>query len=490
MPEVLLLLLRLLIAAILLTAGLAKLADRAGTREALAAFRVPELLSGPLAIVLPLAEIGLAIALIPDSSAAPAAWGAAALFVLFTTVVGAAIARGELVDCHCFGGLHSAPVGWRTLARNGLLTAAAIVAAAYGSESAWSRLGELSDAALVAIGSGVLVATVLVIGGMVFLRLLRRHGRLLERIDELEAALASAGAPWARPDAAGLADTRVGQQAPEFELPYLDGRSVTLADLRALGRPVLLLFTDPGCGPCTALLPDVGRWQGERADRLTVAIVSRGEIEENRAKAEEHGLHTVLVQGDREVSEAYGSNGTPSAVVVAPDGSISSEVAPGADAIRGLVERFTMHGRVVSTRFGADRSPAPGDPAPALELVDLDGNPVLLHESRGREALLLFWNPACGFCARMLDDLRLWDRDPEPGDADLVLVFRGSEEEAREMGIGSTIVLDPDGAVAEAYRATGTPMAVRIGADGRIASGVAAGAAGFFSLAGAPVAAA
>jgi hypothetical protein len=60
----------------------------------------------------------------------------------------------------------------------------------------------------------------------------------------------------------------------------------------------MLLFTDPGCGPCNALLPEVGRWQGEHAHRLTIAFVSRSSSEENRAKAQEHGLTNVVLQED------------------------------------------------------------------------------------------------------------------------------------------------------------------------------------------------
>jgi hypothetical protein len=35
------------------------------------------------------------------------------------------LARGRKPDCHCFGQLHSAPVGWTTLLRNGVLAAVA-----------------------------------------------------------------------------------------------------------------------------------------------------------------------------------------------------------------------------------------------------------------------------------------------------------------------------------------------------------------------------
>src|SRR5262249_3480907 len=157
--------------------------------------------------------------------------------------------------------------------------------------------------------------------------------------EDLEAKVAAGGAasrvpPAAAPAATGLP---VGSPAPEFALAGLHGETLTLAALRAAGRPVLLLFTDPGCGPCPAVLPEGGRWQREHAATFGLAVLSRGAAEQNRAKAAEHGLGQVLLQKDREVAEAYRANGTPSAVLVRADGTVGSPLAAGAEAIRALV---------------------------------------------------------------------------------------------------------------------------------------------------------
>jgi peroxiredoxin len=47
-----------------------------------------------------------------------------------------------------------------------------------------------------------------------------------------------------------------------------------------------------------------------------------------------------------------------------------------------------------------------GEPAPELRLPDLTGKLVDLADLRGSKTLVLFWNPGCGFCQRMLDDLK------------------------------------------------------------------------------------
>jgi len=56
------------------------------------------------------------------------------------------------------------------------------------------------------------------------------------------------------------------------------------------------------------------------AATLTIALISRGTPEANRAKMSEHGLTYVLLQQDREVATAYQVQGTPTAVIVRADG--------------------------------------------------------------------------------------------------------------------------------------------------------------------------
>jgi peroxiredoxin len=178
-----------------------------------------------------------------------------------------------------------------------------------------------------------IVALVLVgLEGWLLVQLLRQNGRLLVRLDALEERLAGSGA-IAASSANGLP---VGTAAPAFSLPGVFGETLTLDALRARGNPILLLFTDPDCGPCNGLMPDFGGWQRAHGHRLTIVSVSRGSVESNRAKATEHGLNTVLLQQQFEVAEAFRAHGTPAAVLVRPDGTIGSPVALGADQIRAL----------------------------------------------------------------------------------------------------------------------------------------------------------
>jgi thiol-disulfide isomerase/thioredoxin len=267
---------------------------------------------------------------------------------------------------------------------------------------------------------------------------------------------------------------------------------VTLDRLLAPTTPTMLLFVDPECGACNSLMPDVGRWQREHADALNVVLVSRGTPAENRREAKEHGIGPVLLQQDFEVAEAFQAPGTPAAVLVTPDGAIGSALAVGDEAIRSLVVGV-LSGEPTSSASGVGQhadappeyGPAPGTPAPAFELPDLDGITVSSEELRGERTLLLFWNPGCGFCQQILPDLKAWEADPPPRAPKLVLISAGSAEQNRELRVRAPVLLDASGATARAYGANGTPMAVVVDAEWRIASKLAGGAPGCLALAGA-----
>lgn len=306
--------LRLALAAVFAAAGAAKLADLRGSRAALTSFGVPQPAAVWLGVLLPLAELAVAGALVPAASARYAAAAGLALLVVFAGGIGWALLRGRTPDCHCFGRLHSAPVSWKTLARNAGLAVLAALLLVHPAENP----GVLD---LVALAVGAVVVGQAVLGHT----LLRRYGHALQRIAELEAG--EHGAKRLEVD-----------EAPAFVLPAVGGGEVSLEGLLARARPVFLVFTDPDCGPCHALLPALARWQHERGADLTVALVSRGGVAENEALAAEHGLETVLLQGNREVAELYGAFATPSALLVGTDGRVAHELAAGATAIEEVLE--------------------------------------------------------------------------------------------------------------------------------------------------------
>jgi Methylamine utilisation protein MauE len=185
-----------LLALVFVVAGLAKLADRAGARQALRDFGVPTVLATPLGALLPLAELAVAVALLPTRSAWWGALGALVLLLLFVAGIGVNLARGRTPDCHCFGQLHSAPAGWPTLTRNVVQAAGAAFVVWHGranvgpSAVSWpSTLTTVQWVSLIGAIVALLVLGLLAIEGWMLVQLVRQNGRLLVRLEAMEAHL-------------------------------------------------------------------------------------------------------------------------------------------------------------------------------------------------------------------------------------------------------------------------------------------------------------
>lgn len=123
-----------------------------------------------------------------------------------------------------------------------------------------------------------------------------------------------------------------GTPAPAIRLPSLEGGEVDLQG--HLGRRVLLVFSDPDCGPCQQLTPKLERLHQERADLDTV-VVSRGDAESNRLKFAE-ATFPVALQRRWEISKEYGMFATPIGYLIDEQGVIMDDVAVGPEAILAL----------------------------------------------------------------------------------------------------------------------------------------------------------
>jgi uncharacterized membrane protein YphA (DoxX/SURF4 family)/peroxiredoxin len=353
-PDVTLLAIRLVLAAVFLLSGATKLVDPAGTRQALRDFGLPSALAGPVAPLLPGIELVTAGALFPASLAWYGAWGALGLLAVFLAAIGGAMARGRRPNCHCFGQLRSAPVGWLTVFRNGVLAACAGWLASRGHGHSGPELWTWA-ASLDSHGRRLAV----VFGGLAGLLLLRQIDRARPRPEsaQWERPLP---APKSRAAPAPMEDDRpteddhpaeddrparrhplgiglpIGTPAPEFELPGLDGKKRSLQSLRELGD-VLLVFSSPFCESCEALTSNLVRWTREMEGLPNVVFVNVGTASDNLARLTGFDPARVLLQPRFDVAEMYDCGVTPAAVLVGTDGLVRSALAVGGLAIRELV---------------------------------------------------------------------------------------------------------------------------------------------------------
>jgi thiol-disulfide isomerase/thioredoxin len=471
------LLARLALCAVFALAALRKLEDRTRVATGLTQFGVPARVAPFATVLLVVSELAVSAALVFDRSVVLGAVGAAGLLVVFTAAVAAQVVRGRRPACNCFGANEARPIGWDTVARNVAFIVLAGFVAAFGAKApAFATLAAIvafaaTQPAVVAVGA--LAVVMLTVVAFVLWQVLQQQGRILLRLEALERVDSVEPEHPVAPGRQGLA---IGSAVPSFELTSIDGARENLETLGAQERPVLLVFVNPKCGPCHALLPEIARWQDEYSASLTIALVSEGSAADNREKAVP-GLGRVLLQHERDVSTAFEAYGTPSAVLI-EDGRIASFVAAGADAIRALVSEFLDGHRPAAI--------SAGDSLPELLLETATGGQISLRDAvtpAPAGSVLLFWNPQCGFCANMLPDLLAWgEGSQERGAAPKLVVITSRPLGDEATGLEATILIDAQSRTAAAFGAGGTPMAVLVDSGGVVASTVVAGRDGVLDL--------
>jgi methylamine dehydrogenase accessory protein MauD len=337
--DTMLLFLRLIVAVVFVLAGVGKLFDLPGSVLAAEGFGVPQRFSRFVGYTLPIAEIAIAIGLVSVATAPIAAAAGTALMLAFIVVISITLARGERPDCHCFGALHSAPIGWQTLVRNGLIALGAGLVFVAGPGTgliAWLR--DLDTTSLVLLS--LLLASVVAIAWqwMTVGHLTQTATAMANRISAIEGIL-NGDSPQDVPG------PEVGAAAPGFLLKSIGKGMVTLESLKALGKPVVLVFAEPTCSVCNMVMPKIARWKQDLADSVTVAVISSGTEEANRRKVDRYGIDWVLLQETREVTMAYRTPGTPSAVLIDRNGVVATPLTFGPDAILGMFAQIAEAAR-------------------------------------------------------------------------------------------------------------------------------------------------
>ncbi|WP_169812942.1 TlpA family protein disulfide reductase [Nocardia niwae] len=296
-----------------------KLADRSATRQAVGDFGVPLRWVPTVAWGLSIAEAIIAVGVLIPWVSGLAALAVLLLLAVFTAVIARLMRRGEHPSCSCFGAASATPIGPKTLVRNGLFALLAMVVGIGALAHPRVPMDLPADGVVGCAVVAALVAVLIRFAGQ--LRALRR------RVDEQ--ALSTLGAE-------GLP---VGAVAPEFELLGADGATTTLEDLLATAKSVLLVFVHPGCELCAALARELPRWRARTGDALVIIAVGNGDAAEQAAWGVEQGLGDIpsLVQQGNEAALRYRVRGTPSAVLIDPEGRVSAPVARGAIAIRELI---------------------------------------------------------------------------------------------------------------------------------------------------------
>jgi peroxiredoxin len=362
--------------------------------------------------------------------------------------------------------------------------------------------------------AALIVAWVLVaaLAGLLYMMVIQ-HGKVLIEQGELEKWLMEMMVanlpPGPSPDERqGLP---VGDEAPAFALPDLDGREHRLEDYR--GEPFVLAFFSPTCGYCVRMSPRLG----EIADSRKLVLVTRGEVDENRRLADEHGWNADILQEEEwEVTNAYQATGTPSGYLIDGEGRIASELAMGEEGVLGLLQAEPIvpeQGDATGNghRSGTDATVSAGawsgggmrlrdttdsklvrdgleagTIAPTFVLPDLEGRSRSLLDYRGKKVLLVFSGVNCVPCEALAPELvRLSEQRSD--DLEVVMISRGDTEQNRrkadQFGYPFPVLLQRSWEVSKQYGRFATPIGYLIDEDGVIARDVAAGVDSILALA-------
>ncbi|MGI8884457.1 MAG: redoxin domain-containing protein [Pyrinomonadaceae bacterium] len=484
--DIILLLIRIFLFAVFAVAGIGKLLDLQGSEKAVKDFGAPPDLAKTLAIALPFAEIVFAVCLLFVGTS----WlGAVGALILLLTFIGGMImqmAQGNAPDCHCFGQIHSEPVGVKSLIRNVVIAVLALVLVAQGWNNQGLGFGELPNDIAAQLFTGL--AAVALLGAAVFYlkTISEQQTQIMRRIEVIELISHDSGKQVEREEAENPHEgLPIGAPFPDFELADINGKIVTFEHLLGKSKPVLFFFVSPNCAPCKALLPEFESWQNELQDNIQFVYVSNGKPEENLEKLSGEGFKQILLQKDRELADEVKARWTPTALLVNADGAIASHPAVGDAGIRALIEMIKRENFNDDLLFVTNGTPTKiGESVPEFSLPDLSGKQITAADFRGRRTLVAFWSMTCPFCVSMMEDLRDWDAARNSDEPDLIVFSTGEPEAHEELNLKSPILLDDEFKTAEKFGMSGTPSAVLVDEKGRIVSETAVGANNIWALIG------
>jgi peroxiredoxin/uncharacterized membrane protein len=472
----------LLLSAVLLLGSVGKFLNLEQFRRSLNEFGFPREIADYLSSALPAAEFLIGVGLLFPTTSWWSAALACSLFACFGAVVSWNLYYGRRPACNCFGQLTSSRIGKETLLLNAALIACSIIIIWSGRHT---YVRSVTDLIFLLTESEIVIGAVAIfaIAGCsatvwFLLRLLEQNGRLIKRIEVLEAAAGSRADdkiwPSAERQRQGLA---VGAPAPNFSVESIDGKLATLRDLIEPGKQLLLVFIQIGCGPCTSMIPSIRRWQIVYSSVMTVVVISNATRDASGKKIGDLEPNTLFAQKDSEVFNAYQSAGTPSAIIIDNNGRIRSRLAQGPVEIEALVRTSTATALArLYPEVGI------GSSLPDLAVQKLSGEITPLSTFCGNKLLILFWNPSCGYCSRIRERLADWENRTGGGNTSVLIVSQGSVKANEQIGLRSPIVLDDDFLLGRVFGATGTPSAVLVDERGLVASAIVVGGDQVLSL--------
>lgn len=483
--------LRIFLAGVFFLAGIGKLLDLKGAEKAVRDFGVPESLAKPFGFLLPVFEICLAVLLLFVQTSWFGAIGATLLLTVFIGGMLWQMKLGNAPDCHCFGQIHSEPVGKKSLLRNVIFAILALLLVISGREHQGFSISEFNGDSfeIMQIVFGLIIIGFLFVLMFYLKNISEKQTQILRRLEVLE-IIGNDGNIQERENIGNPKEgLPIGSPVADFELPNLSGRNATFEHLLMKGKPMLFFYVSPTCTPCEALLPEIEVWENELKDKVTFVFISNGNAKENIAKFGADMTGEVLLQKNREVAEILDLKWTPTAVLINAEGMIASHPAAGDRAIRELIDdikssEFDKEFVYIAQANQIGEKPKIGENVPQFSLPDLSGNQISTDDLQGKKTLVAFWSMTCPHCVAMIEELSKWDKIKGKDEPNLVVFSDGDKEAHKKLDLNSPIILDKQYETAAKFGMLGTPSAVLVNEDGKIISETAIGAGQIWALIG------
>jgi len=131
--------------------------------------------------------------------------------------------------------------------------------------------------------------------------------------------------PHASEQTESMPPVAAGDRAADFKLESLDGKDVSLADLK--GKIVFLNVWATWCGPCREEMPSMETLFDEFKDNKDFVMLAVSQDTRGRASVEQYveknGYHfTILLDPKNTVSSSYDVSGVPETFIINREGRI------------------------------------------------------------------------------------------------------------------------------------------------------------------------
>ncbi|WP_053219563.1 TlpA family protein disulfide reductase [Virgibacillus senegalensis] len=131
-------------------------------------------------------------------------------------------------------------------------------------------------------------------------------------------------------EAASANSLKAGQAAPDLSLPTLDGKEISLSELK--GKKVLLNFWATWCGPCKEEIPALEKLHQEYGEEVEILAVNATATELDGVekvksfKEQANVSFSILLDKESSAVESYRVLNIPASYFIGSDGIIKQSI--------------------------------------------------------------------------------------------------------------------------------------------------------------------